>query len=73
MAIDSGRQWSPLTQQAIIISVMLLLSALLSELLPNIFEDTEAIAELRTHLGEGCHIEGSITVQKVAGNFPMAV
>ena len=51
----------------------ILLSALLSELLPNVFEDTEAIAELRTHLGEGCHIEGSITVQKVAGNFHFAL
>jgi len=51
----------------------ILLSALLSELLPNVFEDKEAIAELRTHIGEGCHLEGSITVNKVAGNFHFAL
>lgn len=50
-----------------------LLSALLSELLPTVFEDKEAIAELRTHIGEGCHIEGSVTVNKVAGNFHFAM
>jgi len=51
----------------------ILLSALLSELLPNVFEDKEAIAELRTHIGEGCHIEGAVTVNKVAGNFHFAL
>ena len=29
----------------------------------------QAIAELRAHIGEGCHVEGSVLVNKVAGNF----
>ena len=51
----------------------MLLSALLSELLPNVFEDKEAIAELRTHIGEGCNIEETLLVNKVAGNFHFAL
>ena len=47
----------------------LMLSKLLSELLPTVFDDKEAIAELRRHIGEGCHVEGSLQVNKVAGNF----
>ena len=47
----------------------ILLSKLLSELLPSVFDDKEAVAELRQHIGEGCHMEGSMIVNKVAGNF----
>jgi len=47
----------------------ILLSKLLSELLPSVFDDKEAVAELRQHIGEGCHLEGSMIVNKVAGNF----
>jgi len=50
-----------------------LLSKLLSELLPGVFEDKEAIAELRKHVGEGCHLEGFMQVNKVAGNFHFAL
>lgn len=50
-----------------------LLSKLLSELLPSVFEDKEAVAEMRAHIGEGCHIEGSLLVNKVAGNFHFAM
>jgi len=46
-----------------------LLSKLLAEILPSVIDDKEAIAELRAHIGEGCHIEGSVLVNKVAGNF----
>ena len=46
-----------------------LLSKLLAELLPTVFDDKEAVAELRQHIGEGCHLEGSLLVNKVAGNF----
>ena len=31
------------------------------------FEDKEAIAELRKHVGEGCHLDGFMLVNKVAG------
>ncbi len=51
----------------------LLLSRLLSELLPGVFEDKEAIAELRKHVGEGCHLDGYMLVNKVAGNFHFAL
>jgi len=51
----------------------LLLSALLSDLLPNVFENKEEIAELKSHLGEGCHVEGYLLVNKVAGNFHFAM
>ena len=51
----------------------LLLSKLLSELLPGVFEDKEAVAELRTHVGEGCHLDGYMLVNKVAGNFHFAL
>jgi len=47
----------------------MLLSKLLAEILPTVLDDKEAVAELRTHIGEGCHIEGSVLVNKVAGNF----
>lgn len=43
----------------------LLLSALLSDLLPNVFENKEAIEELKEHIGEGCHVEGYLLVNKV--------
>lgn len=46
-----------------------LLHKLLAELLPSVFDDREAVAELRQHIGEGCHMEGSLLVNKVAGNF----
>ena len=49
------------------------LSKILADLLPNVFEDKEAIEELRSHLGEGCHLEGYFTVKKVAGNFRFAL
>ena len=39
-----------------------LLSKLLSELLPGVFEDKEAVEELRKHVGEGCHLEGFMQV-----------
>ena len=32
-------------------------------------EDSEAIEELRGHVGEGCRIGGSMSVNRVAGNF----
>ena len=51
----------------------LLLSKLLSELLPGVFEDKEAVAELRAHVGEGCHLDGYMLVNKVAGNFHFAL
>ena len=47
----------------------ILLSQLLAEILPSVVDDKEAVAELRAHIGEGCHIEGSVLVNKVAGNF----
>ena len=50
-----------------------LLSKLLSELLPGVFEDKEAVEELRKHVGEGCHLEGFMQVNKVAGNFHFAL
>mmetsp|Transcript_50112 Transcript_50112/g.108593 ORF Transcript_50112/g.108593 Transcript_50112/m.108593 type:complete len:379 (+) Transcript_50112:252-1388(+) len=50
-----------------------LLSKLLAELLPNVFEDKEAIEELRRHVGEGCRIAGFVTVNRVAGNFHFAL
>ena len=50
-----------------------LLSKLLAELLPSVFEDKGAIEDLRKHLGEGCHIEGHLLVNKVAGHFPLAL
>jgi len=50
-----------------------LLSQLLAHLLPNVFEDKEAIAELRKHVGEGCRLEGTVTVNRVAGNFHFAM
>ena len=46
-----------------------LLSELLSQMLPQIFEDKEAIDELQRHVGEGCHIEGHLMVNRVAGRF----
>jgi len=51
----------------------LLLSALLSDLLPTVFENKEAIDELKQHIGEGCHVEGYLLVNKVAGNFHFAL
>lgn len=51
----------------------MLLSKLLSELLPGVFEDKEAIADLRRHVGEGCHLDGFMLVNKVAGNFHFAL
>ena len=50
-----------------------LLSKLLAELLPSVFEDKGAIEDLRKHLGEGCHIEGHLLVNKVAGHFHFAL
>ena len=47
----------------------MLLSKLLAEILPSVLDDKEAIAELRAHIGEGCHVEGSVLVNRVAGNF----
>ena len=35
--------------------------------MPSIFEDKEAIAELKRHIGEGCHFAGHLLVNKVAG------
>ena len=43
----------------------MLLSKLLAEILPSVLDDKEAVAELRAHIGEGCHIEGSVLVNKV--------
>ena len=43
----------------------MLLSKLLAEILPSVLDDKEAVAELRTHIGEGCHLEGSLLVNKV--------
>jgi len=51
----------------------ILLSNLLAQLLPSVFEDKEAIAELRKHIGEGCAFEGHLMVNKVAGNFHFAL
>jgi len=49
------------------------LARLLQELLPNVVDDEAAVAEMRSHLGEGCHIHGALQVGKVAGNFHFAV
>uniref|UniRef100_A0A7S3BPE8 Endoplasmic reticulum vesicle transporter C-terminal domain-containing protein n=1 Tax=Haptolina ericina TaxID=156174 RepID=A0A7S3BPE8_9EUKA len=49
------------------------LSQLLAELLPNVFEDKQAIAELKKHVGEGCTYGGYMMVNKVAGNFHFAL
>jgi len=51
----------------------LLLSSLLSELLPSVFEDKEAIEELKKHMGEGCDFSGHLLVNKVAGDFHFAL
>jgi len=51
----------------------LLLSSLLSELLPSVFEDKEAIEEIKKHMGEGCDFSGHIIVNKVAGDFHFAL
>lgn len=51
----------------------LLLSTLLSELLPSVFEDREAIDELKKHMGEGCDFSGHLLVNKVAGDFHFAM
>jgi len=50
-----------------------LLSKLLAELMPDVFEDKEAIAELRKHVGEGCRVTGFSWVKRVAGNFHFAL
>merc|ERR1712070_469364 len=51
----------------------LLLSKLLEQLLPQIKEDQDAVAELQRHVGEGCHLEGHMRVRRVAGNFHFAL
>lgn len=42
-----------------------LLSSLLAELLPGVFADDDAVAQLRSHLGEGCRVQGTVTMNKV--------